>query len=262
MKRFLTAVLLAAVAASARGRELDVVPLPREATRGAGEFVITPATRIIARGAASVAAAEKLVEYLAPATGWRLEISRPNALARANEIWIGGGSDESVVHLGREGHVLKVTPERITVRASSAAGAFYAVQTIRQLLPEEVFSPARSEGVRWALPAVTISDAPRFGWRGLMTDPSRHFLNVDTTKRLLDLMALHKLNVFHWHLVDGHGWRLEIKAYPRLTSFGGFRRQPPIGRHGGYYTQDEVRDIVRYAAERHITIVPVTNRFR
>ncbi|MHC4505472.1 MAG: family 20 glycosylhydrolase, partial [Planctomycetota bacterium] len=139
---------------------------------------------------------------------------------------------------------------------SAAAGAFYGVQTIRQLLPTEVFSRAKVAGVRWTLPSVTITDAPRFGWRGLMTDPSRHFLNLDTTRRLLDLMALHKLNVFHWHLVDGHGWRVEIRKYPRLTSVGGFRHQPPIGRHGGFYTQAEVRELVQYALDRNITIVP------
>jgi len=255
VKRLLTAVLLVVAAASAKGGELGVVPLPRKATRGPGEFVIAPSTRIVARGAASVAAAEMFAEYLAPATGWRLEVSRGRAVDGA--VCIDAACvDESVTRLGREGYALSVTPARVSVRASSEAGAFYGVQTIRQLLPVEVFSPTKVEGVRWAVPAVTITDAPRFGWRGLMTDVSRHFLNVDTTKRYLDLMALHKLNVFHWHLVDGHGWRLEIKAYPRLTSFGGFRRQPPIGRHGGYYTQDEVRDIVRYAAERHITIVP------
>jgi hexosaminidase len=255
VNRILTAILLATVAASARGGELEVVPLPREVTRGAGEFDITPATRVFAEGAAATAVAEQLAGYLAPAMGRRLEVSRRQDANGGIGI-DAACTDGPVARLGREGYYLSISPERVTVLAMSAAGAFYGVQTIRQLLPADIFSPTKVEGVRWALPAVTIYDSPRFGWRGLMTDVSRHFLNVDTVKRYLDLMALHKLNVFHWHLVDGHGQRLEIRAYPRLTSFGGFRRQPPIGRHGGFYTQDEVRDIVRYAAERHITIVP------
>ncbi|MCP4455140.1 MAG: family 20 glycosylhydrolase, partial [Planctomycetes bacterium] len=102
----------------------------------------------------------------------------------------------------------------------------------------------------------SLLDRPRFGWRGLMLDASRHFQNVDTVKRLIDLMAMHKLNTLHWHLVYGHGWRIEIKEYPRLTSVGGFREQPPIGRYGGYYTQDDIRDIVTYAADRFVTAVP------
>ncbi|MHC4506736.1 MAG: beta-N-acetylhexosaminidase, partial [Planctomycetota bacterium] len=216
---------------------------------------MTSSTRVIAADESSEAAAKQLVDYLAPATGWRPSVSRGPAADGA--IWIDAACrDDPVAGLGREGYALSVTPTRVTVRASNASGAFYGVQTIRQLLPTEVFSPTKVDGVRWTLPGVTITDAPRFGWRGLMTDPSRHFLNLDTTRRLLDLMALHKLNVFHWHLVDGHGWRLEIKKYPRLTSVGGFRHQPPIGRHGGFYTQAEVRELVRYASDRNITIVP------
>jgi hexosaminidase len=142
-----------------------------------------------------------------------------------------------------EGYVLDLTPTALTVRAAGPAGFFRARQTLEQLGPAP-----------W--PALHIEDAPRFGWRGLMLDASRHFQTVEEVKRLLDRMARYKLNVLHWHLTDGHGWRIEIKQYPKLTAVGGFREQPPVGRYGGFYTQAEIRDVVAYAAARHITVVP------
>ena len=134
-----------------------------------------------------------------------------------------------------EGYVLDLTPTALTVRAAGPAGFFRARQTLEQLGPAP-----------W--PTLHIEDAPRFGWRGLMLDASRHFQTVEEVKRLLDRMARYKLNVLHWHLTDGHGWRIEIKQYPKLTAVGGFREQPPVGRYGGFYTQAEIRDVVAYFA--------------
>ena len=142
-----------------------------------------------------------------------------------------------------EGYVLDLAQTGATVRAAGPAGFFRARQTLAQL-----------GGPPW--PALHIEDAPRFRWRGLMLDASRHFQTVDEVKRLLDRMARYQLNVLHWHLTDGHGWRIEIQRYPRLIAVGGFREQPPVGRYGGFYTQQEIRDVVAYAAARHITIVP------
>lgn len=144
-----------------------------------------------------------------------------------------------------EGYRLNVTAAGIEIAASQPAGAFYGIQTLRQLLPG-----------RATLPCLAIADQPRFGWRGLMLDSSRHFQTPDEIRRWLDWLAMHKLNVFHWHLVDGHGWRLEIKKYPKLTGVAAWREQPPVGRYGGFYTQEEVKAIVAYAAARHITVVP------
>jgi hexosaminidase len=255
MRRILTAVVLVLFATVAQGGEISVIPHPTSMTQGQGEFVLGASTRIIAAGASSEAAAKQLAGYLAPATGYKPAISRGDAVDGA--ICIDAAcEDKAVAKLGKEGYSLTVTPKRITIRSSNVAGAFYGVQTLRQLLPTGVFSSKKVSGVQWSVPCVTVSDSPRFGWRGMMLDSSRHFQNVDTIKRFIDRLAIHKLNVFHWHLVDSHGWRIEIKKYPRLTSVGGFRRQPPIGRYGGYYTQDEIRDIVRYAAERFVTIVP------
>jgi hexosaminidase len=147
--------------------------------------------------------------------------------------------------LPAEGYRLTVTATGIEIAASEAAGVFYGIQTLRQLLQGQT-----------TLPGLVITDQPRFGWRGTMLDSSRHFQTPDEIRRWLDWMAMHKLNVFHWHLVDSHGWRLEIKKYPKLTSVAAWREQPPVGRYGGFYTQDEIKELVAYAAARHITVVP------
>lgn len=163
-----------------------------------------------------------------------------------------------------EGYGLEVSPEVITIEAATRAGIFYGAQTLRQLYLSE-----KSESVQAVkLACLSIYDKPRFSWRGLMLDVSRHFMPLDFIKRLLDALAFHKLNVFHWHLTDDQGWRIEIKKYPELTKKGAYRASTLIGHsnerpriyddtpHGGFYTQDEIREIVVYAAERHIRIVP------
>ncbi len=153
-----------------------------------------------------------------------------------------------VVHMAglpAEGYELEITTAGAVIRSSTDAGTFYAQQTLKQL-----------RGADGSLPCVLIRDAPRFVWRGFMLDSSRHFQTVEEITRYLDLLAMHKLNVFHWHLVDDHGWRFESKKYPLLTQVGAWREQPPIGRYGGYYTQQEMRDIVAYAAKLHITVLP------
>jgi hexosaminidase len=172
-------------------------------------------------------------------------------------------------NLGTEGYELTVAPDSIVVRAPAAAGVFYGVQSLLQLLPPEVFASQPVHGVRWTIPCVYIQDQPRFPWRGWMLDVSRHFFNKQEIKLLLDAMALHKLNTFHWHLVDDNGWRIEILKYPLLTQTGAWRTgigwslNPRAslawnasGQYGGYYTQADIREVVAYAQQRHITIVP------
>ncbi|UPZ30937.1 beta-N-acetylhexosaminidase [Streptomyces sp. LRE541] len=167
-----------------------------------------------------------------------------------------------------EAYVLDADAERgIEIRGGSGAGVFWGAQTLRQLIGPEAFrrAPVRP-GVTYAVPNRTIEDAPRFGWRGLMLDVSRHFMPKDGVLRQLDLMAAHKLNVFHFHLTDDQGWRIEIKRYPKLTETGSWRARTKFGHrasphweekpHGGFYTQDDIREIVAYAAERHIAVVP------
>ncbi|MEV0957561.1 beta-N-acetylhexosaminidase [Streptomyces sp. NPDC049951] len=167
-----------------------------------------------------------------------------------------------------EGYRLTVVPDRgVRITGGSAAGVFWGAQTLRQLLGPEAFRRAPvGQGAARGIPATEIEDGPRFGWRGLMLDVARHFTPKDGVLRMLDLLAAHKLNVFHFHLTDDQGWRVEIKRYPRLTEVGAWRARTKYGHraselwdetpHGGFYTQDDIREIVAYAAERHIRVVP------
>jgi hexosaminidase len=170
--------------------------------------------------------------------------------------------------VGPEGYELTVTPQGVVIRATDYAGAFYGVQTFLQLLPPEIFAASPNPRAM-SVPCVHIEDQPRFKWRGFMLDVSRHFFTKAEVEQILDVMALHKMNSFHWHLVDDQGWRVEIKKYPRLTDVGawrkeiGFKLDPkastaygPDGRYGGFYTQDDIREVVKYAQARHINIVP------
>ncbi|WP_327118056.1 beta-N-acetylhexosaminidase [Streptomyces sp. NBC_01341] len=167
-----------------------------------------------------------------------------------------------------EGYRLGVDAVRgVRITGGSAAGVFWGAQTLRQLLGPEAFRRAPvSPGAERRIPLTEIEDGPRFGWRGLMLDVARHFMPKDGVLRMLDLLAAHKLNVFHFHLTDDQGWRIEIKRHPRLTEAGAWRARTKYGHraselwdetpHGGYYTQDDIREIVAYAAERHIRVVP------
>ena len=156
-----------------------------------------------------------------------------------------------------EGYRLTVTPDKITI-IGKGAGLFYGIQTFLQLFPIEYQDVVK-------INAVTIEDSPRFGYRGMMLDVSRHFFNVQEVKKVIDMLALYKINNFHWHLVDGAGWRIEIRKYPKLTEVGGTRLQTNFGGnrdyldnvpYTGFYTQDEIREVVKYAADRYINIVP------
>ena len=167
--------------------------------------------------------------------------------------------------LAAERYHLDVTRSGVTVRASALPGFLYAVQTIKQLLPLAFFGGEPVASDLWTLPCVEIDDAPRFGYRGLMLDVARHFFPKEEVKKIIDLMAFHKLNRLHWHLTDDQGWRVEIKRYPRLTEYGSIRKGTVVKKnwdqydgvpYGGYYTQDEIREVVAYAAARGITVIP------
>ena len=235
-----------------------LIPAPVSVKAEDGSFLIASSTRVVAVGQAG-AEAVKLIDLLAPAMGFRLK-QADSAARRDGDIAL--SLDRTLRdRLGAEGYLLEVTRKRLDVRAAGSAGLFYGIQTLRQLLPREVFSPKRVEGVPWAVPCVTITDRPRFGWRGLLIDPARHFIPVEDFKRFIEIMALHKFNRLQVHLTDHEGWRLEIRKYPKLTEIGSkmdrSRRKTKDGQYvGGFYTQDDVRRLVRYAADRHVTIVP------
>jgi hexosaminidase len=168
-----------------------------------------------------------------------------------------------------EAYALNISPKTITIKASSSNGFFYALQTLYQMLPAEIYGKKRVEGKKWTALSVEIADAPRFPYRGLHLDVCRHFYPVEFIKKYIDAMAIHKFNNFHWHLTDDQGWRIEIKKYPRLIQIGSHREETMVGyyydflpqqydgkAYGGFYTQDEAREIVAYAKERFITVIP------
>ena len=261
-------LFLFALLSQAPDTAIAVIPRPVHVTRGrsGGAFVLTPGT-VIVTDRATRNIGYQLADWMAPATGDRLRVAgAAGAAARTIALRL----DPSLTRLGDEGYQLSVTARRITIRAHRPAGAFYAVETLRQLLPPDIFRAAPAVGVTWTVAEVQIEDRPRFSWRGAHLDVARHFMPKEFVKKYIDLIALYKLNRFHIHLTDDQGWRIEIKKYPLLTAVGGWRRQTLVGRqnndstkwiydarrHGGFYTQDDVREIVAYATARFVTVVP------
>ena len=227
-----------------------ILPAPAKMEVGKGAFTLSADTVIVA-DAASAATAQQLVDYLKPATGFALTVSK-RAVAKGQGIGIIALTQDKSLRLGAEGYRLIVTPQSISIAASEQAGVFYGVQTLRQLLPAQIFAAQQVAGVTWSAPCVTIEDQPRFAWRGLMLDSGHDFQNLAFVFRFVDLMAAHKFNLFHWHLTDLGTWSMEVKGRPKLLEAA--TRGP--GVKPGFYRQDEIREVVRYAAARHITIMP------
>jgi hexosaminidase len=229
-----------------------------------GNWKLTRTTRFVAGGRAATEA-NKLAEALSAPLGWRMPVV--SDAARETDIEMALVTPRA--GLGAEGYHLSVSPNRVTVLAATEAGLFYGGITFRQLLPPEVFGTnrlAEAPTGGWQVRTVEIVDSPRFAWRGLLVDPARHFLPLEFLKKLVDVMALHKLNTLQLHLTDDQGWRLEIKKYPRLTEVGSRRKESP--RHGDrnagdgtpygpfFYPPAQMRELVAYAQARHITILP------
>jgi len=251
-------------------QNISIVPRPQDILPGHGIFTLEAKLVIMVESAKPDVAdtGRFLADALAGATGFKPRISESNSTQEIpGSIFL--TTRDADPSLGDEGYQLQVTPQAVTIRAPRAAGLFYGVQTFLQLLPPEIYSRTLVPGVQWSAPAVTIKDQPRFRWRGIMLDVSRHFESKEAVLRYLDLLAIHKMNVFHWHLTDDQGWRIEIKKYPLLTEIGAWRDKPgfnldprlsttfaPNGKYGGFYTQDDIREVVRYAAKLHIVVVP------
>ncbi|MEU1869720.1 beta-N-acetylhexosaminidase [Streptomyces sp. NPDC019793] len=235
----------------------DVIPQPRQvAARDADAFFdLGPDTALVA-GEGTEHTERWLRATLGAATGLPLA---PGAGDGGIRLSLDG-------ELAEEGYRLDIAPKGVHLTGGGPAGLFWGAQTLRQLLGPDAFRRAPLPDRRWRLPLGRIEDAPRFRWRGLMLDVSRHFMPKDGVLRYLDLMAAHKLNVLHFHLTDDQGWRVEIKRHPKLTETGSWRSRTKFGHrasplwedkpHGGYYTQEDIREIVAYAAARHVTVVP------
>lgn len=231
------------------GAPLSLIPLPAKIERGDGAFIVNASTVLVAADADSRRTATWLAEQIKRSRGLDLRIAdKPDA---GGAIVLKHDAKSSVVP---GGYRMDVDAHGATIVAHDGEGVFHGAVTLWQLLTQG--------DAQAAAPFVHIEDAPRFRWRGLMLDSARHFQSVAEIRALIDQMALHKLNVLHWHLTDDQGWRIEIKRYPELTRIGAWRTPPDAGkdgepeRYGGFYTQDEIRALVAYAQERHITIVP------
>ena len=259
MKRLLLAAALgfSMLSAHAADANYNVVPLPKSVVMAKGKpFNLTSATTIVYEGTNPEMKrnARFLSEYIQQVSGIRtslLDKRDKNAAAIVLTI------DPKVT--GAEAYRLSVNNKQVTIAASTPAGVFYGIQTLRKSLP------VQTNGADVTLPAVTVADEPRFGYRGMMLDCARHFFPLSFVKKFIDILALHNMNVFHWHLTEDQGWRLEIKSHPELTAKSSMRSGTVIGHnatvddsipHGGFYTQQEAREIVEYARQRHITVIP------
>ena len=259
MRRIATLAAAAFLATAAAADGPPVIPAPAKATRAAGAFALSAATPIVVetRDGRAGDTAAWLASLIERSTGLRLAVSPGPARDHAINLRLERADAAS----GREAYRVDVTPARVTLVASTPEGLVHAATTLWQLVP------ARHQS-RLAIEAVAIDDAPRFAWRGMMLDSARHFQSPEFIRRFLDAMAMHKLNVLHWHLTDDQAWRLEIRKYPKLTEVGAWRVpagaaradvDPATGKprpYGGFYTQAQVRELVAYASARGITIVP------
>jgi hexosaminidase len=240
---------------------MAIIPLPAQIEYHPGVFHLTASTTILTDGPNRWNAGY-LRELLCRPTGFPLQILADDSTGQ-NGIHLHLVSEAA--SFGREGYRLIIAPRAIEIEAAGTAGIFYGIQSLRQLLPAAVENRHIVEGAEWVVPAQVINDRPRFAWRGFMLDEGRHFQGMDTVLKTLDLLALQKMNVFHWHLTEDQGWRIEIRKYPRLTEVGSRRpgtSESIMGKdldgipHGGFYTQAEISSIVAYAANRNITIIP------
>jgi len=252
--------------AQQKERNISIIPEPVSLLKKGGHYVL-PDEIIISSPSGSETAYVNglLTEKLSLAPGKKVVV-KPNASNADIELSLNRRADKTI---GDEGYTLSVTRQKIVIRANKPAGLLYGVQTLFQLLPPHIESGQREENVSWQVPLVEITDYPRAGWRGLMLDVARHFFTVDEVKQYIDNMVKYKYNMFHWHLTDDEGWRIEIKNLPKLTEvgawrteqtgwFGSFSQPDPDApqNYGGFYTQEEIKEVVQYAMERNIQIMP------
>lgn len=242
----------------------NIVPFPTVLDEKAGRFYLDNDVPIVVNASQEVKdIASDFSSRLFNIAGLKLKISDELHENVASIVF------DSVAGMSREAYSLSVTPKQIKITASAPNGFYYGLQSLYQLLPPEVYGDKPVRNADWSLPCVEINDAPAFRYRGAMLDGCRHFASVDYIKKFIDILAMHKMNTFHWHLTDDQGWRIEIKKYPKLTEVGSKRSETMIdyfythypfkydGKpHGGFYTQEEIKDVVAYAKSRYVTVIP------
>ena len=236
-----------------------IIPQPVSMQTGNGQFVLTKNTVIAAQDEADRKSAEYLNDYLQQVYGFKLDIDN-----QESKNYIRLTTRKFIKAPDKHAYQLTVTKDGVVIEGDTYTGTFYGIQTLLQLLPST--PNTKPQTPIFSIPFVTINDHPRFNYRGMHLDVCRHFFPISFVKRYIDYLALHKMNIFHWHLTDDQGWRIEIKKYPELMSKAAFRNGTIVGRYpgtkndnqryGGYYTQEEVKGIVAYAAQRHITVIP------
>ncbi len=247
----LTGILIAPSAVLA-DNGLEIIPKPLSMIQKSGHFTVDYNTVIVVPDSSPelLNTAHLLNIEIRNITGLEVEVRKAGKNPPSSNVIVFSKKDRSG-DLGKEGYSIEVSSRRVEIASPEPAGTFWATQTIKQILMTSALDNTTAN----TIPCVAIIDKPAFEWRGFQLDCSRNFMSIEYVKRYIDLLAYHKLNVLHWHLIDDQGWRLESKKYPKLTEIGAWRPFREFGR-GGYYTQDEAREIVRYAAERYITVVP------
>jgi len=246
-------------------QQISIIPQPVSVNEGSGNFKITSGTSIELSSSLLQGLGKYLSDELSPATGFSLKVNTVSSFANGTiQLKLSGRPA-----VNKEAYDLVVSPAAIIITADSAAGLFYGIQTLLQLLPKQIESSKEVKNMEWIVPSVTINDYPRFGWRGTMLDVARHFFTKEEVKDYIDNMVKYKINVLHFHLTDDQGWRIEIKSLPKLTEVGAWRPER-VGKwgntpkpsasepktYGGFYTHDDIRELVKYAADRFMTIVP------
>lgn len=229
---------------------INVIPVPVSLTQNEGVFKVGKNMAFQASTPEAKTVAEFFASKLNLATGYQVTVGDKEVSNGISLI-----IDESL-DVNNEGYTLDVTANGATVKAKTPQGLFYGMQTFMQLLPAEVESPVVVSGIAWTAPCVSVKDEPRFGYRGFMLDPCRHFIPVENVKKQIDVLSLFKINRMHWHLTDDQGWRIEIKKYPKLTEVGAKRIEGEGTEYGGFYTQEEIKEVVKYAADRFVTVIP------
>lgn len=232
--------------------DYSLIPQPYSLREGSQAFTLNGETRILISGDDIAGSAKILQEYIQELAELKLDIIlQEEAKSLQNVILLSTISREK--RLGTEGYRMQVDRDKVLITSNDVDGIFYGVQTVFQLFEIQNLEDSSTDLV---IPAIRIWDEPRFSYRGMHLDVARHFFDVDFVKRYLDLMAYYKFNTFHWHLTEDQGWRIEIKKYPKLTELGAWRTEKDGSRYGGFYTQDEIKEVVAYAKELHITIIP------
>lgn len=227
---------------------INIIPTPQSLVQQDGFFRLNSHTAITAVSPEAKTIAEFFAAKMRTSTGLNIQVAEKGNILLS--------LDSSLDVPNDEGYSLEVSKDAVKVVAKTTQGLFYGMQSFLQLLPAEIESPSKVNGIAWQAPAVSIKDAPRFGYRGIMLDPCRHFMPAENVKKYIDVLSLFKINRIHWHLTDDQGWRIEIKKYPKLTEIGSKRIDGEGTEYGGYYTQEEIKDIVKYAADHFITVVP------